>query len=71
MGEELSLRLRRCLALSCLFLQIKVCETCRRAERTKNLARTARPLKVEAPWEIVGIDFLGIPLLCCGCFCRL
>ncbi|TNM90121.1 hypothetical protein fugu_004355 [Takifugu bimaculatus] len=38
---------------------IKVCETCQHAERNKNLARTVRPLKVEAPWDIVGIDFIG------------
>lgn len=44
---------------SCLLFQIKVCETCQHAERNKNLARTVRPLKVEAPWDIVGIDFIG------------
>ncbi|CAN9512872.1 unnamed protein product [Ophioblennius macclurei] len=38
---------------------IKVCETCQHTERNKNLARTARPIKVDAPWEIVGVDFLG------------
>ncbi|KAM9394252.1 gypsy retrotransposon integrase-like protein 1 [Pholidichthys leucotaenia] len=38
---------------------IKVCEACRHAERSKNLARTVRPIKVDAPWEIVGIDFIG------------
>lgn len=42
-----------------LWFQIKVCETCQHAERNKNLARTVRPLKVEAPWDIVGIDFIG------------
>lgn len=48
----------------CLLFQIKVCETCRHAERSKNLARTVRPLKVEAPWDIVGIDFIGIYPFC-------
>lgn len=38
---------------------IKVCETCQHTERSKNLARTVRPIKVEAPWEIIGVDFLG------------
>uniref|UniRef100_A0A672G596 Gypsy retrotransposon integrase-like protein 1 n=1 Tax=Salarias fasciatus TaxID=181472 RepID=A0A672G596_SALFA len=38
---------------------IKVCETCQHTERNKNLARTVRPIKVDAPWEIIGIDFLG------------
>nr|XP_061803792.1 gypsy retrotransposon integrase-like protein 1 [Nerophis lumbriciformis] len=38
---------------------IKVCETCQHAERNKNLARTVRPIKVDAPWDIVGIDFIG------------
>lgn len=55
---------------SCLPFQIKVCETCQHAERSKNLARTVRPLKVEAPWDIVGIDFIGIPsVLSLSCFC--
>ncbi|KAM4577522.1 gypsy retrotransposon integrase-like protein 1 [Odontesthes bonariensis] len=38
---------------------IKVCETCQHTERSKNLARTVRPIKVDAPWDIVGIDFIG------------
>uniref|UniRef100_A0A8C5HZK7 Gypsy retrotransposon integrase-like protein 1 n=1 Tax=Gouania willdenowi TaxID=441366 RepID=A0A8C5HZK7_GOUWI len=38
---------------------IKVCDTCQHAERSKNQARTIRPIKVDAPWEIIGIDFLG------------
>ncbi|XP_061622713.1 gypsy retrotransposon integrase-like protein 1 isoform X3 [Phyllopteryx taeniolatus] len=38
---------------------IKVCETCQHAERNKNLARTVRPIKVDAPWDIVGIDIIG------------
>ncbi|XP_042344611.1 uncharacterized protein zgc:113436 [Plectropomus leopardus] len=38
---------------------IKVCETCQHTERNKNLARTVRPIKVDAPWDIVGIDVLG------------
>ncbi|XP_069022273.1 gypsy retrotransposon integrase-like protein 1 isoform X1 [Embiotoca jacksoni] len=38
---------------------IKVCETCQHTERNKNLARIIRPIKVDAPWDIVGIDILG------------
>uniref|UniRef100_A0A665V7F5 Gypsy retrotransposon integrase-like protein 1 n=1 Tax=Echeneis naucrates TaxID=173247 RepID=A0A665V7F5_ECHNA len=38
---------------------IKVCETCQHTERTKNLARAVRPIKVDAPWDIVGIDIIG------------
>ncbi|XP_072243149.1 gypsy retrotransposon integrase-like protein 1 [Leuresthes tenuis] len=38
---------------------IKVCETCQHTERSKNLARTVRPIKVDAPWDIIGIDFIG------------
>uniref|UniRef100_A0AAQ4QKK7 Gypsy retrotransposon integrase-like protein 1 n=1 Tax=Gasterosteus aculeatus aculeatus TaxID=481459 RepID=A0AAQ4QKK7_GASAC len=38
---------------------IKVCETCQHTERNKNLARTVRPIKVDAPWDIVGIDITG------------
>uniref|UniRef100_A0A1A8CHQ9 Gypsy retrotransposon integrase-like protein 1 n=2 Tax=Nothobranchius kadleci TaxID=1051664 RepID=A0A1A8CHQ9_NOTKA len=38
---------------------IKVCETCRHTERIKNQSRTIRPIKVDAPWDIVGIDVLG------------
>ncbi|KAK1892047.1 ATP-binding cassette sub-family B member 9 [Dissostichus eleginoides] len=37
---------------------IKVCDTCQHTERSKNLARTVRPIKVDAPWEIVGIDII-------------
>ncbi|XP_033182028.1 uncharacterized protein zgc:113436 [Anabas testudineus] len=38
---------------------IKVCETCQHTERNKNLARTVRPIKVDAPWDIVGVDIIG------------
>ncbi|KAM3868478.1 gypsy retrotransposon integrase-like protein 1 [Diretmus argenteus] len=38
---------------------IKVCETCQHTERNKNMARTVRPIKVDAPWDIVGIDVIG------------
>ncbi|KAJ8339522.1 hypothetical protein SKAU_G00363080 [Synaphobranchus kaupii] len=38
---------------------IKLCETCQQTERNKNMSRTVRPIKVEAPWEIVGIDIFG------------
>ncbi|XP_068167103.1 gypsy retrotransposon integrase-like protein 1 [Antennarius striatus] len=38
---------------------IKVCETCQHTERSKNMARTVRPIKVDAAWDIVGIDFIG------------
>uniref|UniRef100_A0A3B3Q9T2 Gypsy retrotransposon integrase-like protein 1 n=1 Tax=Paramormyrops kingsleyae TaxID=1676925 RepID=A0A3B3Q9T2_9TELE len=38
---------------------IKVCEPCQRAELNKSMTRTIRPIKVEAPWEIVGIDVFG------------
>ncbi|KAL0979181.1 hypothetical protein UPYG_G00181820 [Umbra pygmaea] len=38
---------------------IKVCETCQHTERNKNMTRTVRPIKVDAPWEILGIDILG------------
>ncbi|KAG7271304.1 hypothetical protein CRUP_021041, partial [Coryphaenoides rupestris] len=39
---------------------IKVCDTCQQNERNKNLARTVRPIKVDAPWDIVGIDIIGV-----------
>ncbi|XP_056147991.1 gypsy retrotransposon integrase-like protein 1 [Lampris incognitus] len=38
---------------------IKVCETCQHTERSKNMARTVRPIKVDAPWDIIGIDITG------------
>uniref|UniRef100_A0A8C7TIK3 Gypsy retrotransposon integrase-like protein 1 n=1 Tax=Oncorhynchus mykiss TaxID=8022 RepID=A0A8C7TIK3_ONCMY len=38
---------------------IKVCETCQHTERNKNMTRTVRPIKVDAPWEILGIDIFG------------
>ena len=55
------MRIASTLTVFCLF-QIKVCDTCRHTERNKNLARTVRPIKVDAPWEIVGIDILGVYL---------
>ena len=45
--------------MSLLDPQIKVCDTCQQNERNKNLARTVRPIKVDAPWDIVGIDIIG------------
>ncbi|NP_001314823.1 uncharacterized protein LOC503528 isoform 1 [Danio rerio] len=39
--------------------RIKVCETCQHAERSKNLARTVRPIKVDGPWEILAIEIIG------------
>lgn len=39
--------------------QIKICDTCQHTERKKNQARTVRPIKVDAPWDIVGIDIIG------------
>ncbi|KAJ8261131.1 hypothetical protein COCON_G00168540 [Conger conger] len=46
---------------------IKLCETCQQTERSKNMSRTIRPIKVEAPWEVVGIDMLGpFPETCRG-----
>ncbi|XP_051777065.1 gypsy retrotransposon integrase-like protein 1 isoform X1 [Erpetoichthys calabaricus] len=38
---------------------IKVCETCQNAEHNKSLSRKLRPIKVEAPWEILIIDLMG------------
>lgn len=38
---------------------IKVCETCQHAERAKNVCRVVRPIKVDAPWDVVGVDILG------------
>uniref|UniRef100_A0AAY4DZZ5 Gypsy retrotransposon integrase-like protein 1 n=1 Tax=Denticeps clupeoides TaxID=299321 RepID=A0AAY4DZZ5_9TELE len=38
---------------------IKLCETCQHTERNKNMARTHRPIKVDAPWEIVAVEILG------------
>uniref|UniRef100_A0A7N4NUH2 Gypsy retrotransposon integrase-like protein 1 n=1 Tax=Sarcophilus harrisii TaxID=9305 RepID=A0A7N4NUH2_SARHA len=38
---------------------IRVCQTCRNAEHTKNLVRKARPAKAEAPWEILGMELQG------------
>uniref|UniRef100_A0A8C7D407 Gypsy retrotransposon integrase-like protein 1 n=1 Tax=Oncorhynchus kisutch TaxID=8019 RepID=A0A8C7D407_ONCKI len=42
---------------------IKVCETCQRSERNKNMTRTVRPIKVEAPWENLGIDIFGTSII--------
>lgn len=38
---------------------IKLCETCRGAERSKNISRTVRPQRVDAPWDFITADILG------------
>ncbi|KAK9391717.1 gypsy retrotransposon integrase-like 1-like [Crotalus adamanteus] len=38
---------------------IKLCETCQNAEHSKNLTKKIRPVKVELPWEVVGLDIYG------------
>uniref|UniRef100_A0A8C6UA59 Gypsy retrotransposon integrase-like protein 1 n=1 Tax=Neogobius melanostomus TaxID=47308 RepID=A0A8C6UA59_9GOBI len=38
---------------------IKLCETCRGAERSKNMSRTVRPQRVGAPWDFITADILG------------
>lgn len=40
-------------------LQIKMCETCQNAEHNKNVTRKARPVRVESPWEVLGLDIHG------------
>ncbi|NXX99889.1 GIN1 protein, partial [Centropus bengalensis] len=36
-----------------------MCETCQNAEHNKNVSRRARPVKVESPWEVLGLDIHG------------
>lgn len=36
-----------------------MCETCQNAEHNKNISRKARPVKVESPWEVLGLDIHG------------
>jgi len=36
-----------------------MCETCQNAEHNKNVSRKARPVKVESPWEVLGLDIHG------------
>ncbi|XP_074061584.1 uncharacterized protein LOC141501494 isoform X2 [Macrotis lagotis] len=38
---------------------IKMCPTCQNAEHTKNMVRKVRPVKAEAPWEILGLELHG------------
>uniref|UniRef100_K7GAE2 Gypsy retrotransposon integrase-like protein 1 n=1 Tax=Pelodiscus sinensis TaxID=13735 RepID=K7GAE2_PELSI len=38
---------------------IKMCETCQSAEHNKNMSRKARPIKVESPWEVLGLEIHG------------
>ncbi|CAM4662393.1 unnamed protein product [Caretta caretta] len=38
---------------------IKMCETCQNAEHNKNMSRKVRPVKVESPWEVLGLDIHG------------
>lgn len=40
-------------------LQIKMCETCQNAEHNKNVTRKAKPVRVESPWEVLGLDIHG------------
>lgn len=36
-----------------------MCETCQNAEHNKSVSRKARPVKVESPWEVLGLDIHG------------
>ncbi|NXO05451.1 GIN1 protein, partial [Rhinopomastus cyanomelas] len=36
-----------------------MCETCQSTEHSKSVARKARPVKVESPWEVLGLDIQG------------
>ncbi|NXP79169.1 GIN1 protein, partial [Ramphastos sulfuratus] len=36
-----------------------MCETCQNAEHNKNVLRRAKPVKVESPWEVLGLDIQG------------
>uniref|UniRef100_A0A4X2JUY6 Gypsy retrotransposon integrase-like protein 1 n=1 Tax=Vombatus ursinus TaxID=29139 RepID=A0A4X2JUY6_VOMUR len=38
---------------------IRMCQTCQNAEHAKNVVRKARPVKAEAPWEILGMEIQG------------
>uniref|UniRef100_A0A8D2LKE3 Gypsy retrotransposon integrase-like protein 1 n=1 Tax=Varanus komodoensis TaxID=61221 RepID=A0A8D2LKE3_VARKO len=38
---------------------IKMCETCQNVEHSKSLSKKTRPIKVESPWEILGLDVYG------------
>lgn len=38
---------------------IKMCETCQNAEHNKNISRKTRPVKVESPWEVLGLAVHG------------
>ncbi|KAH0625405.1 hypothetical protein JD844_014895 [Phrynosoma platyrhinos] len=35
---------------------IKMCETCQNTEHGKSLLKKSRPVKVESPWEVLGLD---------------
>ncbi|NXI30195.1 GIN1 protein, partial [Sterrhoptilus dennistouni] len=36
-----------------------MCETCQNAEHNKSVTRKARPVRVESPWEVLGLDIHG------------
>ncbi|NXX81667.1 GIN1 protein, partial [Urocolius indicus] len=36
-----------------------MCETCQNAEHNKHVLRRARPVRVESPWEVLGLDIHG------------
>lgn len=39
--------------------QIKMCETCQNTEHNKSASKKTRPIKVESPWEVLGLDVYG------------
>lgn len=47
-----------------------MCETCQNAEHNKTVSRKARPVKVESPWEVLGLDIHGECLRLIGSFFR-
>ncbi|KAJ7309768.1 hypothetical protein JRQ81_007835 [Phrynocephalus forsythii] len=46
---------------------IKMCETCQNTEHSKSLSKKPQPIKVESPWDILGLDIYGpFPESCRG-----
>ena len=43
----------------CYSFQCESCDTCQRQTKMKTMAPALKPIKVVAPWHMVGMDLIG------------